>query len=488
MKLFARLAIALTALVALASLASAQTWTALNHQPGVNVGVMLQLRDGRILVHEEQSGNSRNWWVLTPDATGSYVNGTWSSGGQMQAGYSPWYFGSQVFVDGKTVVVEGGEYNLGGATWTNLGSRLTYSGNSFNWVSNGPPPGWSNIGDAQSVLLADGRYMQANSLTKQTAIYTGPNTWSASGNVLAIRNDESGWNLLPNGKVLAVDVQPVANCGGSTRSTELYDPNTGTWSCGPQTPVQLWVQSDQELGAAVMMYNGKLLQFGGGVVATAIYDVAANSWAAGPTPSGGLDQADGPAAMEPNGKVLALLSPGLFQFGACQYVEYDPVSNSLANTANAATCPGGSSFIGHLMTLPTGQIMNTDFGSFVQVYNPAPGVAAAAKPTILAASTNLKSGSVNNVLYGRQLNGLSESTAYGDDYQGSTNYPLVRLTNATTGNVYWAVTHDESTHSIAPGTIMFTKFDIPATVPAGKYSMVSIANGIASNAVVVSVN
>ena len=81
---------------------------------------MLQLRDGRILVHEEQSGNPRNWWVLTPDATGSYVNGTWSSGGQLPAGYAPFYFGSQVLLDGHTLVIEGGEYNLVarcGRTW-----------------------------------------------------------------------------------------------------------------------------------------------------------------------------------------------------------------------------------------------------------------------------------------------------------------------------------------------------------------------------------
>jgi hypothetical protein len=251
--------------------------------------------------------------------------------------------------------------------------------------------------------------------------------------------------------------------------------------------VQLWVQADQELGAAQMMYNGKVIQFGGAVNATAVYDVAGNSWAPGPTPANGLQQADGPTALEPNGKVLALLSPGLFQFGACQYVEYNPATNTLANTANAATCPGGSSFIGHLFVLPTGQIMNTDFGNFVQVYNPVAGVAAGATPTILAASTHLAAGSVNNVLYGKQLNGLSQGSNYGDDYQGDTNFPLVRLTNTSTGNVYWALTHDESTHSITPGIVMYTKFDIPATVPNGTYRLNTVANGILSNSVVVSI-
>jgi hypothetical protein len=487
MKSFARLAIALTVLLALAGLASAQTWAPLSTNAPAVVGPMLQLRDGRILVHQEQGSASRNWYVLTPDAFGNYSTGTWSSGGQLPTGYTPWYFGSQVMMDGKTVVIEGGEYNAGSATWTTLGARLTYSGSSFTWVSNSPPSGWTTIGDAQSVLLADGRYMQANCCTPQAAIYAGPNSWNATGSVKAIRNDESGWTLLPNGKVLAVDVQTVANCGGSTRSSELYDPVSGTWSCGPQTPVQLWLQSDQELGAAVLMYNNKVLQFGGAVNATAVYDVASNTWAAGPTPANNLDQADGPAALEPNGKVLAMLSPGLFASG-CQMVEYDPTSSTLANTTNPQRCPADSSYVGHLMIVPTGQIMFTDFRNRVELYTPAPGVVAAAVPTILGASTNLKSGSVNNVLYGKQLNGLTENNGYGDDYQASTNYPLVKLVSTSTNMVYWATTHDESTHSIAPGTIMYTKFDIPATVPAGTYKLISVANGISSNAIVVSVN
>jgi len=483
MKQFTRLAIALAMLLAMASLAGAQTWAPLAHQPGRNLGAALQLRDGRIIVHEEQGGNSTNWWVLTPDASGSYANGTWSSGGSMP--YSPWFFGSQVLLDGHTMVVEGGEYNFGQAVWTTLGARLTYSGNTFTWVANTAPSGWTTLGDAQSVLLANGNYMQANCCTKQNAIYTGPNSWSPTGNVLAVRNDESGWTLLPNGKVLAVDVQVNNNCGGSLKSSELYDPTSGTWSCGPQLNDQLWVQNDQELGAAILTYNNKVIQFGGNVIKTNVYDVASNTWAAGPTPPSRLDQADGPAALEPNGKVLAMLSPGLFQ-GGCQMLEYDPTANTLATTANPANCPADSSFVGHLFVTPSGQILFTDFSGRVELYTPAPGVATGATPTILASSTHLKSGSANNLLYGKQLNGLSEAVGYGDDYQGAVNFPLVRLKNTSTGNVYWALTHDESTHSIAPGTIMYTKFDVPS-IPNGTYSLNVIAAGISSNTITVTV-
>ena len=486
MKFFRTLAITSALLFALLGAVGAQTWAPLTNQPGANVGVMLQLRDGRILVHEEQGGNSGAWHILTPDSTGSYINGTWSSGGLLPSGYAPFYFGSQVLLDGKTVVIEGGEYNNGSAVWTTLGAIGTISGSTLTWTSNSPPAGWSTLGDAESVILADGTYMQANCCTAQNALFNGPNSWTTTGSVHQSSNDESGFTLLTNDLVLTVDAKTDSACGTS-QGSELYDQNTGLWSCGPFTPVMLYNPSDEELGAAVLMYNNKVFQFGGNVVATAIYDVASNTWSAGPTPAGGLDQADGPAALEPNGKVLAMLSPGLFQSG-CQFVEYDPVANSLTNTANPANCPSDSSFVGHLMVLPTGQIMFTDFSGQVEIYTPAAGVVSGVAPTINSVSGTINSPSTNNALSGTQLNGLTENNGYGDDYQGATNYPLVQLVQVDApNNVYYATTHNESTHSIAPSTLATTQFDVPAGLPGGNYTLFVIANGIESNPVTVTV-
>jgi hypothetical protein len=328
--------------------------------------------------------------------------------------------------------------------------------------------------------------MQSNCCTAQNALFNGPNSWTATGSVLQSNNDESGFTLLTNGLVLTIDAKNNTNCG-TAKGSELYDPGTGLWSCGPQTPVQLYNANDEELGAAVLMYNNKVLQFGGLISATALYDVASNTWTAGPTPAGGLDQADGPAALEPNGKVLAMLSPGLFQSG-CQFVEYNPATNKLVNTTNPLHCPSDSSFVGHLMILPNGQIMFTDFSGRVEVYTPAAGTVSGVAPTINPINGSVGSPSSNNALSGTQLNGLSENNAYGDDYQGSTNYPLVRLTQVDPPNhVYYANTHDDSTHSIAPFTSVSTQFDVPAGLPAGNYNLVAVANGIPSNAVVVSV-
>jgi len=486
LKLLAKLAITSAMLFALLGAAGAQTWTPLNNQPGVDLGAMLQLRDGRILVHEEQSGNSRAWHILTPDSTGSYINGTWSSGGLLPSGYSPWFFGSQVLLDGKTVAVEGGEYNNGQSAWTNLGAIGTITGSTLTWTSNSPPSGWSSIGDAESVILPDGTYMQANCCTAQNALFDGPNSWTATGSVNQPNNDESGFTLLTNGLVLTVDTKQDTNCNTSVGS-ELYNQSTGIWSCGPNLPVQLYNANDEEMGAAVMMYNNQVFQAGGNVNATAIYDVASNTWAVGPTPANGLDQADGPSALEPNGKVLAMLSPGLFQSG-CQFVEYDPSTSTLANTVNPTNCPGDSSYVGHLMILPTGQIMFTDFSGLVEIYTPASGVVAGVAPAINSLSGSIGSPSIDNVLSGTQLNGLSQNNAYGDDYQGDTDYPLVQLVPVSAPNtVYYATTHNESTHSIAPGTSNSTEFDVPAGLSAGSYNLSVVANGIESNPIVVDI-
>jgi hypothetical protein len=484
MKLYTRMAIAVTVVLALASLAGAQpTWTPLTHAfPGVNgAGPMLQLRDGRIMVHDFCSPN---WFVLTPDATGNYVNGTWSSGGSMPSNYGPLYFGSQVLLDGHTVVVEGGEYNFCNAVWTTQGAILTYSGGSFTWVANAPPTGWNTIGDAQSVILADGRYLQANCCTNQSAFYNGPNSWLPNGNLVGPDNDEGAYTLLRSGKLLLVDAWSTP-CSSSF-SSELFDPTTNTWSCGATTPTQLWDNSGHELGPAILMHNGKVFYMGA-TNNTAIYTPTTNSWVAGPTPPNGLTGYDAPAALEPSGKILEEVGPPAFGNG-CQMMEYDPTSNTLTNTANPSDCPSNPTFPGHLMVLPSGQIMFTDLDGLIEVYTPAGSADPVARPTILAASTNLTHGTTNNILYGKQLNGLGQNNAYGDDYQGDTDYPLVTLTNTSTGNVYWALTHNESTHSIAPGTIMFTHFDIPATVPPGTYRLQSIASGISSNAIVVAVH
>ena len=95
---------------------------------------------------------------------------------------------------------------------------MTYSGTTFTWVSNAPPSGWGTVSDAESVLLPNGNYMQANRCTPQNAIFNGPNSWFATGSVLQSSNDESGFTLLTNDKVLTVDGKFNSPCHTSVGS------------------------------------------------------------------------------------------------------------------------------------------------------------------------------------------------------------------------------------------------------------------------------
>src|SRR5437660_1213698 len=219
-----RLSMGLGFFFALATLATAQTWTPLTNQPSISANTALMLTDGTVMVQATQTGV---WWRLTPDNTGSYLNGTWSQLATMPSGYGPLYYASAVLPDGR-VIVEGGEYNLGsGPVWTNMGA--IYDPASNTWTSIAPPSGWNTIGDAQGIVLANGTFMVANCCTLQSALLDASSlTWTLTGNGKADSNDEEGWTLLPNGMLLTVD----ANNPASLTNSELYDPATGNWSSG----------------------------------------------------------------------------------------------------------------------------------------------------------------------------------------------------------------------------------------------------------------
>ena len=70
---------------------------------------MFLLTDGTILA---QGNQGQDWWKLTPDINGSYVNGTWTQVASLASNYDPYAFASQTLPDGR-VLIEGGEYNFG---------------------------------------------------------------------------------------------------------------------------------------------------------------------------------------------------------------------------------------------------------------------------------------------------------------------------------------------------------------------------------------
>ena len=479
---------------ALSAAGPSSPWQKLTNQPPLldyfdcGTGSPLLLTDGTVML---QDHGCQDWWKLTPDSTGNYLNGTWTQLASTPAGYSPLYHSSAVLPDGR-VIIEGGEYNFLVPTWTNQGA--IYDPTTNTWTPVTPPSGWSTIGDAQSVVLFDGTYMQADCCTKKEALLDPTTlTWTATGTSKFDIHDEEGWTLLPNKQVLTVDAY-VRQYDPTGTNSEVYVPASGKWHSVGSTGVQLWDSAAAcggrrhasfEVGPAVLRPDGTVLATGAnacGAGHTAIYDSNTGTWTAGPDFPGNLDIADGPAALLPDGNVLMMTSPGIFNLGA-EFFEWDGSNlNSVPGSPNA---PIDSSFYGNMLVLPTGQILFTDFYE-VDIYTPTGSYNPAWAPTIQKAPSAVSPGG-SYVITGHQFNGFSQGAAYGDDNQAATNYPLIRITNHATGHVFYSRTHDHSSMAVAFGGLVSTHFDVPGNQELGVSDLVVVANGIPSQPVTVNV-
>jgi hypothetical protein len=498
-----------------ANQAPASPWTPMTNQPNFLVdgaSVPILLTDGSVLV---QDAGFPDWWKLTPDKNGSYVNGTWTQVASLPATYSPLYHSSAVLPDGR-LIIEGGEYLLNAdqtaliPTWTPQGA--IYDPIANTWTQIAPPPFFTGfgshpqtIGDAQSVVLANGTYMQANCCTVEQALLNSKTlTWTQTGSNKFDINDEEGWTLLPNKKVLTVDAYVPLGIPFMPDGTnsEIYDPRTGSWSSAGSTKVQLWDSSAAcggeavatfEVGPAVLRPDGTVFYTGSNTCPdpstasgfasghTAIFNSFTGKWTAGPDMPGGNNIADGPAALEPNGKVLMFASPG-FGDAPSAFFEWD--GRNISSVPGTPNTPGDGSFFGNMLVLPTGQILFTDFSDDIEIYTPTPGHPQNAEPIVLFTPIFLDRGHSYQI-FGFRFNGVSQGAAYGDDIQGATNYPLVRITNLITGHVFYSRTHDHSSMAVASNDLVSTHFDIPSNQEVGISKLEVVANGIASNPVFV---
>ncbi len=482
------------------------TWqevTALPH--GVEPCNPLLLTDGTVMVH---NCNTPQWYKLTPDNTGNYADGTWSSlaslpviGGTQ---YAPQYHASAVLPDGR-VIIMGGEYNGSNTeVWTNLGAIYDPAANSWTAVSAPTGTGWSQIGDAESVVLADGTFMLGACCGDPDvdALFDAATlSWTATGapNAGLLYQDEQGYELLPNGNVLTIDIWTNYETSGNATNAEQFVPASGVWMSAGNTPVSLpdpYVCGNFEIGPAVMRPDGTLVAFGGNtgcaaeagsakVDPTAIYNTGTGTWSAGKSVphvcgtsgTAHCTLADAPAALLPNGNILFAASAGygkhpthFFEYTSTNAI--NQVADPLLNASKS------SSFYYNFLVLPNGQILSTDFYT-AELYTPT-GVPKATWAPVISVFPHQVTPGDSYQISGTQFNGLSQGAYYGDDVQGSTNYPLVRITNGTTGHVFYARTANHSTMSIEPGASGSTTFTVPATIETGTSTLVVIANGIAS--------
>jgi hypothetical protein len=501
-------------------------WQPLTNPLNFKPGNPLLLTDGTVIVHKHvpvvKSGNmaiiaaTPDWWRLTPDVNGNYVNGTWSQIASMPSGYAPLFFASAVLNDGR-VIVEGGEFNydnMGNVVENDTTRGAIYDPLGNSWKSVPPPSGWTTIGDAASAVLPDGTFMLANARTQQQALlnkinlnraskncgddplYGNCSIWTSTGRAKVDSNSEEGWTLLWDGSLLTVDTQ---NCN---KNSERYLPWLGAWISAGATVQQLADCDSKEIGPQVLRPDGTVIVFpvsSENVPIGLFHSQAANQpllasdqisqavdqtvqvtvsrgsgpWAVGkkiPAIDGqNYTLKDAPAALLPSGNVLFAASP----LGASDkfispthFFEIEYGTNNITQVADPDEfwAMHTSSYTWNFLVLPTGQILVCDLqGGNIWVYTSSsnPRIPNQAWAPFIAATDEIIGSGLNYKVYGRQFNGLSQGAAYGDDQQAATNYPLVQIVNWKTGHVFYARTFDHSTMGIGPNKKADTNFTVP---------------------------
>ena len=170
------------------------TYNPLTYQPTetgpgtLGISAMMLRPDGVLAVQGGGIASGRNygaaqWYSITPDAAGGYINGTGTTSAAM-ANFRLFY-GSNVLSNGN-IFVEGGEY--ASQMYTNAGE--TYNPTADAWTATATFP-QSQFAEAPTVLLPSGQVLAGYKAGPQTYLYTPatsttPDSWAATGNSITV--------------------------------------------------------------------------------------------------------------------------------------------------------------------------------------------------------------------------------------------------------------------------------------------------------------
>ncbi len=474
--------LALTApLLAATCQLQAQTLTNLIHQAPDGAEVEMLLTDGTVLV---QGYQDQDWYKLTPDINGSYINGTWTQVASLASNYDPYAMAEAVLADGR-VLIEGGEYNFGSFSFTNLGA--VYDPVANTWTPLTPPPGWDYIGDSPCAVLPNGNFIIGRKFDMQMAeLDPHTMTWTALGS--SGKSDwhaEEGWTLMPDGTLLTVDVLNNPN-------SERYIPSEQRWVSDGNTVANLQGPPEVgcipygggtycppgETGNAVLRPDGTVFATGAihqGARAghTAIYRPGASptdpgTWTAGPDFPNGDSADDNFAVLLTNGKVLVEGSNTgrFYEWDGTNFT--DDAQQLRRQSDHSSQRPGTGGWIASVSSgrrSPAG--LGADRHHRPDVRNAWSDLSRHRPP-------------VQRLVAGRVVRRrVSDS----DQLSPGAHYQLA------TGHIFYARTHDHSYMGVVSrNTPTYTNFDVPAGMETGPSKLVVVANGIASNPTTITVN
>jgi hypothetical protein len=476
------------------------TWAQLATLAPTQIGTMHLLTDGTVLAQGDLPGVNSitdRWYKLKPDASGSYQNGSWSQLASMH--FTRLYFGSNVLPNGD-LFVQGGEYSSQGSD-TRTGE--TYDPLTNTWTNHANFVNGS-FGDDPTMLLPTGKILGGYINDPQTYLYNpATDSWAATGTKLRNdKSDEETFVLLPpssahsQGAVLSYDVWASISAG--VNHAQIYDIASGTWSDTPfpstfQTPLLSSSGIGFENGPALLLPDGRVFQIGA-LAHTALYDTNTGTWSRGPDIPGNYGSDDAPAAILPDGHVIFLADAGPFRgtFSPPSHMfDFDPTNDSITDitstlpSALQTQLAGQSAYQARLLMLPSGQLLlapdnQGGGGNRLYIFTPSNGPDPSWQPTVASVTDN---GGGAYTLTGTQINGISAGSSYGDDAESDSNYPIVQLTNLTTGVVSYARTTGwtPGVSAVGDSTIQSVNFQMPSGAPVGVYSLVVSGAGIASD-------
>lgn len=472
-----------------ASSASAGTWTQLvNSNPEFYSSTMLLLTDGSVMVHSAY--DYQTWTKLTPDSTGSYVNGTWTTLAPMSIPRQN--FGSIVLPDGRVMVL-GGEFSGQSLTRNNTNSGEIYDPVTNKWKGMTAFPE-ATFGAGPVALLQYGYVIAGSPTTDQTYIYYPPGDYwfsfggSISGGEPKLRGDLSAqetWLVMPDGSVMTYDIYSTAQTSNPT--AQRFSLNSFTWIDSGTIPFALTGNAQlQKMGPGAILPNGKLFQVGGNEL-TVLYTPSnttngIGTWNTAPSLPAGYGADDAPGAMLPDGHFYFIANsyPGN---NPSQMFDYDYRVNTLTNITNSLPfelqfyltyyTPGPDC---RMLILPNGTMLLSIYYDLWQ-FQPSDVPLDPWRPTIASISKSTPS---RYTVLGARLSGISEGATFGNEARMSTNYPLVKL--AQVGVTRYARTTNWTPIINRPGSNSLSQFnfDVPTGLTPGTYQLSVVANGIQS--------
>lgn len=430
------------------------------------------------------------------------------------------------FGDDPSVLIPGGNILAG-----NIFNRSTYAysiatdswsfaGSKF-YNDRSDEEGWAML-PGNAVITYD-LFQSISAGTGYAELYNpGSGSWSgispadgtANGSLPVLSSSALGFELGPllrlqDGRVFVI---------GANNHTALYTPSTNTWAAGPDIAGTLsnsfGTINSAAFGAddapAALMPNGHVLlaadagpapvtssgnTTAGSNIITNIPSTAGlqTGWAVAQTngattvipPGTSIISVDSPTQIHISKNATATIVGLGLRFGGIfsrptQLFDFNPAEGTLSAVSPPSPdlqLPFIAAFVTRMLVLPTGQVLFSDSSSQLWVYT-ADG---APNPSLRPVINDVAYGGAGVfTLTGKQLNGQSAGSAYGDDVESDENYPIVRLVNST-GNVYYCRTTNWSSTAVgsdnSPQTVNFTLN--PAVAP-GNYVLIVSGAGISS--------